>query len=90
MTYQLKPNLLLQAVAGETVILDPDSGEYYTLDDVGSRMITLYRDCGSLEDAVAALVEEYEADAATVRQDLEALLQEMEAQGLAELVKPTP
>ncbi len=84
MEYRLKPGLLLQAVGDETVILDPESGNYFTLDEVGSRMIALYRECAQMETTVSRLLREYETDAATLRHDLEALLEEMERQGLAQ------
>lgn len=90
MNYTLKPNLLLQAVAGETVILDPDSGSYFTLDEVGSRMLERYRETGSLEGSVALLLEEYDTDAETLREDLEALLRAMEGQGLVERTAGEP
>ncbi len=90
MHYQLKSNLLLQTVADEMVILDPESGHYFTLNEVGRRMLEIYRESGDLEQSVTRLGEEYDADADTLRQDLERLLQELEAQGLAQRVTPTP
>ena len=82
MSYHLKPNLLLQAVADETVILDPDSGNYYTLDDVGTRMIELLQETGSLDATVELMAKEYDATAATVQADLTELLEKMAQQGL--------
>ncbi len=81
--YRLKPHLLLQRVAGETVILDPESGRYYTLDEVATRMIELFTSV-SLEETLSAMVEEYDTDIDTVRSDLEALLESMAGQGLVE------
>ena len=40
-TYQLKPDLLLQKVADEMVLLEPESGEYFTLNSVGADMLEL-------------------------------------------------
>ena len=81
--YRLKPHLLLQRVADETVVLDPDSGRYYTLDEVATRMIELFTSV-SLEEALATMVEEYDTDVDTVRADLEALLESMAGEGLVE------
>ena len=84
MNYILKENLLLQAVADETVILDPVSGNYYTLDVIGTRMIELLRDTDSLESTVDGIVAEYETSAANVRSDLTELLESMAEHGLVE------
>ncbi len=84
MPYRLKENLLLQAVANETVILDPDSGSYFTLDDVGTRMIELLRESGSIEQTVKEMVKEYDASPDTIRGDLQTLLQGMSDAGLME------
>lgn len=85
MTYRIKPRVLLQAVADEMVLLDPESGVYFTLDPVGRRMLELYREHdGSRERTISALLEEYDADAQTLGDDLDALLQSMVAEGLAE------
>jgi len=90
MTYQLKPNLLFQSVADEMVILDPDSGHYFTLDEVGRRMLEVYGEKGSIEQSIPPLCEEYDTDADTLQQDLERLLQEMAEQGLAERMPSVP
>ena len=82
MPYRLKENLLLQAVANETVILDPDSGSYFTLDDVGTRMIELLQETGSLDAVVEQMQIEYDTSPATIRADLTELLEKMAEQGL--------
>ncbi|MBK9470002.1 MAG: PqqD family protein [Gammaproteobacteria bacterium] len=84
MPYHVPDRLLLQAVADEKVILDPDSGTYYTLDAVGSRMIDLLRETGSLEQAVAGIVEEYEVDELTALDHLTELLEQMAQHGLVQ------
>jgi hypothetical protein len=84
MSYTIPQRLLLQSVADEKVILDPDSGNYYTLDAIGARMIDLFRDSGSLEQTVARIVIEYEVQAETAHSDLIALLDQMVQQGLVQ------
>ncbi len=86
MKYRIPDTTLLQDVADEMVLLNPESGEYYTLDAVGARMITLLRDLGDEATVVEAIVTEYEADEERVAKDLRSLLQEMAGQGLVEAV----
>lgn len=86
MKYRIPETTLLQDVADEMVLLNPESGEYYTLDAVGARMITLLRDLDDEATVVEALVTEYEVDEARVTKDLRALLEQMAGQGLVEAV----
>ena len=86
MKYRIPDTTLLQDVADEMVLLNPESGEYYTLDAVGARMITLLRDLDDEATVVEALVTEYEVDEARVTKDLRALLEQMAGQGLVEAV----
>ncbi len=84
MPYTIKTNLLLQAVADETVILDPITGNYYTLDTVGTRMVELLQETGSIDAVVAGIVAEYESVDTIVRSDLQELLEAMAEHGLVE------
>ena len=88
MTYRLKPDLLLQSVADEAVILDPASGRYYTLDDVGSRMIALLQEHGSIDPVVERIVREYRVEPDRARSDLQELLEQMAGEGLVERDPP--
>lgn len=86
--FKIPGDLLLQAVKDEAVILDPKSGRYFTLNAVGTRMVQLYRDRADVDAVVATIVAEYAVDAATARQDLQQLLEDLSANGLAESVDP--
>ncbi|MGD8913462.1 MAG: PqqD family protein [Candidatus Thiodiazotropha sp.] len=82
MQYEIKRDLLLQAVADETVILDPSTGNYYTLDSVGTRMVELLQNTKSIDAVVEGILAEYESSAVTVRNDLFELLEAMAEHGL--------
>ncbi|MBV1888803.1 MAG: PqqD family protein [Proteobacteria bacterium] len=82
--YKIQDDLLLQKVVDETVILDPVSGNYFSLDEVGSRMIELFRETGSVEESVKAMVQEYKATEADIERDMIALLDEMVQHGIIE------
>ena len=84
--YKIPGDLLLQSVKDEALILDPKSGRYFTLNAVGTRMVQLYRDLADVDAVVATIVAEYAVDDATVRQDLQQLLEDLSANGLAEAV----
>lgn len=84
--YRIPKDLLLQTVKDEAVILDPKTGNYYTLNAVGTRMLQLYREQADAEAVVDAITSEYAIDTGTAREDLQQLLQGMAANGLAEPV----
>jgi pyrroloquinoline quinone biosynthesis protein D len=67
----------------ETVILlNPDDGQYYTLEGVGGRVWELCDGTRTVADVVAALCEEYEASPATVEADVLELLSDLESEDL--------
>lgn len=82
--YRMAPELLLQTVRDEAVILDPRHGDYFTLNDVAARMLQLYRESGDIGQVTERIVDEYVVAAADARQDLEQLLTELAAHDLAE------
>lgn len=83
-SYRIPDELLVQTVREESVILDPATGNYFTLNEVGTRMVQLYRESGDADRVVQAIVSEYAVDDATARNDLQRLLADMAAHGLAE------
>ncbi len=85
--YKIQDDVFLQKVVNETVILAPETGNYFSLDEVGSRMIELFRQTGSVEQTVAALVQEYDAPQADIERDLLALLEDMAQQGVVEKIE---
>lgn len=81
--YNIPTELLLQTVADETVILDPESGNYFTLDAVGSRMIALFRENNSIQQTAETMADEYQSTSEAIVADLITLLEEMAGHGLA-------
>ena len=85
-TYKLKSDVLAQKVVDEMVILEPENGEYFTVNGVGSEMIALLEEGKSEDEVVAAMTEKFAVDAEEVRADYQQLLAQLEAQGLVEVV----
>ncbi|WOJ94290.1 PqqD family protein [Congregibacter variabilis] len=84
MRYRIPDTILLQAVSDEMVILNPETGVYFTLDAIGTRMLELLRQLQDEEAVADVVVSEYETDRNTVLSDLAGLLAKMAAHGLAE------
>jgi len=66
----------------ELVLLDPDNGHYYTLDEVGTRIWELCDGGRSIAEIAGALDEEFDAPPETIRADLLELLEELSDGGL--------
>ena len=80
--YQLAENVLFQKVAEETVILDPETGEYYTLNAVGTFMVEQFQLGYSIEKVITLVLEKYQTTEAEVTQDIDELLTQLLKQGL--------
>ena len=81
-TFDLPANVAARRVGEETVILDLESGNYFSLDDIGTRIWELLSQGSSLAEVCTAVLEEYEVDRAQLEQDITALTQELLDQGL--------
>jgi hypothetical protein len=75
----------VREVADELVILSLESEEYFGLDAVGTRMWQLLDSERTVQDAFAAMLEEFDVDEATLARDLEGLLSELSSRKLIEL-----
>lgn len=82
------PDVLIQQVGGESVLLDLRSEQYFGLDPVGTRMMTLINEAGSVAAALDRLAEEYDVDRSTLEADALALLADCTAQGLLVIDAP--
>jgi Coenzyme PQQ synthesis protein D (PqqD) len=68
--------------AESAVLLDPRSGRYYSLTDVGARIWELCDGQRTLDEITREIAAEYEAAPETIRADIVELLQELESEGL--------
>ncbi len=67
---------------GEAVMLNLESGVYFGLDEVGTRIWALIREHGSLRKVFELMQREYAVDAPTLESDLIRLVEELQAKGL--------
>jgi hypothetical protein len=68
---------MTQQVSGTVVLLNPDNGEYYALDEIGSRVWELCDGTRSIADVVVAICEEYDAPAEIIEADVLELVEDM-------------
>ena len=77
-----KATVLTQGMADKLVLLDPDQGTYYTLDQVGRRVWELLDGSRTVAETVAVICQEYGAPPMTVEADIKDLLQELRRDSL--------
>ncbi len=73
----------------ETVILQLQNGQYYGLNEVGSRVWELIQQPRTTEEIETSLLEEFDVAQDRCREDLASLLQDMAAAGLVQ-ISPSP
>ncbi len=72
-----REGILTQRASDTQLLLDLGSGEYYALDDVGTRVWELCDGARRVADIVAVISQEYDAPAAVIQADVLELLDEL-------------
>ncbi|MCA9620843.1 MAG: PqqD family protein [Myxococcales bacterium] len=77
--------VISRVLDGEVVLLDLEGSRYYGLNEVGSEAWQLLERGTTLAALIEALLSEFDVEEATLRADLDALLQDLLERGLVEL-----
>lgn len=80
----VSPGVRFQDLGGESVLLELESGRYYGLDEVGTRMWSLLAEHGSLGDTERILLDEFDVEARRLRADLDRFVEQLESEQLIE------
>ena len=74
--------VLFRNLDGEAILLATDSGKYFGLNEVGTRMWSLLRQHGETEAVCRALLAEYDVAEDQLREDLARFVEMLAARGL--------
>jgi Coenzyme PQQ synthesis protein D (PqqD) len=87
LTRRLKPSdsVVFRELDGEAVLLNLDTGTYFGLDEVGTRIWLLIEQHGLLEPVCDAIVGEFEVDRETAERDVLNLADALERNGLVQV-----
>lgn len=80
--YQVRPEVLSRVLAGEAVLLDLQSGTYFGLNDVATRVWELLREPRSPAELAEQLTHEFEVTLEMARGDVDQLVGELIRRGL--------
>jgi hypothetical protein len=81
---QLKPNpdVVFTIVDDEAILLEQETGKYYGLNKVGTRLWILLAEHGRLDKAHEQLLAEFDVDDAQLKTDLEKITADLIENGL--------
>jgi hypothetical protein len=85
MRVRVPSGVLMQELAGESVLLNLGTESYFGLDPVGTRMWTALAQASTLQDAYVSLLEVFDVEPERLAHDLEALVDELAQHGLLEV-----
>ncbi len=71
-----------QTVGEEAILIDTDSGDYYSLNDTGTMFWELLDGQRTIADCAALIAKEYDVEAGIVEADLLELATAFESEGL--------
>lgn len=89
-TVVVKTGLTAADLGGEAVVLDPHTGRYYGLNELGARIFELAQKPRSVDRIIEALLQEYNVETDQLKSDLLTFLREMEGRQLIESTDDTP
>jgi hypothetical protein len=81
---QRRERIIKQEAEGTAVLLSMDSGDYYSLEEVGVRVWELCNGRRSVLEIAAILGDEYDAAAETIQRDLIELLDDLRDENLVD------
>lgn len=85
--FTIPTDVIFHELSGEAVLLNLQSGKYFGLDEVGTRMWSLIAEHGELAQISPILLKEYEVDEARLSADLLALVDELVEHGLLNIAE---
>ena len=78
----IQPDVLVNVIDGEAVLLNLKSECYFGLDEVGLRMWQVLTELDSVKAAYEALLAEYDVEPEELQHDLEELIEQLVEHGL--------
>jgi hypothetical protein len=78
----VKPDVVARSVADEMILLDLETGTYFTLNAVGAAIWKQLETIGEREAAIAAVVEHFEVDFETATADFDEYIEALTSEGL--------
>lgn len=82
---RIPETVLFRDLQGEGILLDVDSGSYFGLNEVGTRMWQLLAEHGSFASAREVLLAEFEVSRERLERDLVEIVEQLAEHGLLQI-----
>ena len=82
MSFQRRPDMIFSRIDDEVVMMSVESGEYYGLNPVASRIWELLEKPHTLANLIDILTNEFDIDEQACRRDVETFLKQMTEKNL--------
>jgi hypothetical protein len=87
--FAIHPSVIARELSGETVLLNLESGVYYGLDAVGTRVWQLLQLGKTIDDVCEVMLEEYDVSHQVLRDDVSRLVGELHERGIVTTRNPS-
>ena len=84
--YRTPEEVIMREVGEDTLLLNTQTHQYYSLNPIGTKIIKLLTDNPSVDSVVDLIHIEYEASEEQIRKDVEGLIVELQKHKLLELI----
>lgn len=84
MLYKVPSHTIFREVDDQVIALNLDTGQYYTMNELGTRIWALLQQKDSLAGIVEAIESEYDVTHDQAKADLESFLKDLRENGLVE------
>jgi hypothetical protein len=84
---RLAEDVLMQKVGDDAILLNLKTENYFTLDEIGTRIINTLQESDSVKQAMGKLVEIYDVDEGRLTSDAIRLVEECEQNGLLQVTE---
>lgn len=88
--FRIPDDVIFRELDGEAVVLNLDTGIYFGLDAVGTRIWRLIEDRKPLKAVLETLIDEYDAPPDRLQRDLLAFVERLNSKGLLSFVTAAP
>jgi hypothetical protein len=85
MKIRLPKEVVWTKLGDEVAILNSETGTYFGLDPIGSRIWCLMAEGVAIDEVVSTLLSEYQVDEQRVRDDLRELIEQLSARSLVKI-----
>ena len=89
-SFEIPEQVRFREIDGEAILLNLDSGVYFGLDEIGTRVWSLISEQLSLSDVQRRMIAEFDVSQSQLHQDLDQLIRELLSQGLLQRVGDPP